>query len=104
MTKGLGTVMKRTHLEVTAVSEEVTYPLIVEQRTLTICPTFVFFSSDHMIGSLCLAINLLQSVWRACVNIENRCQPWCRFTQERAYCTTQNKLCSNGNRLSPFAF
>ena len=35
MTKGLGTVMKRTHLTITAVSEEVTYPLSVEQRTLT---------------------------------------------------------------------
>jgi len=35
VTKDLGTVMKRTHLKITTVSEEVTYPLIVEQRTLT---------------------------------------------------------------------
>ena len=33
--KGLGTVKKRTHFKITTVSEEVTYPLSVEQRTLT---------------------------------------------------------------------
>ena len=36
VTKGLGTVKKRTHLKITTVSEEDPYPLIVEQRTLTL--------------------------------------------------------------------
>jgi len=33
--KGPGYSKKRTHLKITTVSEEVTYPLSVEQRTLT---------------------------------------------------------------------
>ena len=36
--KGPGYSKKRTHLKITTVSEEVTYPLSVEQRTLTSLP------------------------------------------------------------------
>jgi len=35
VTKGLGTVMKRTHLKISTVPKGVTYPLIIEQRILT---------------------------------------------------------------------
>jgi len=36
VTKGRGTVMKRTHIKISTVSKGVTYPPTIEQRTLTI--------------------------------------------------------------------
>jgi len=40
--KGLGTVMKRTHLKISTVPKGVTYSLIAEQRTLTPVVRFAF--------------------------------------------------------------
>ena len=47
MIKGLGSVMKRTHIENSTESKEVTYPPIVEKRTLTVVPK-LFAKRNHI--------------------------------------------------------